>query len=140
VASTAPGTTLQLGILRDGQPRDISVTIGALDNPLARARNESKGEEAAAGVGIEVESLTPELAQRFGYEKESGVLIARVEEGSPAERAGLQPGHLITSVNRQPVRNLADFRKALAGSNPKNGVVFLVTDGNFSRFVALSLD
>jgi serine protease Do len=139
VAETMPGSTIHLDVLRNGKSRSISLSLGALGGSDSADAGPTRGDEAAPALGLEVEPLTPELAQRFGYTEENGVVIARVIEGSPAERAGLQPGHLITRVNQVPVASPKDFQKALKESGNRDVVSLLVTDGNFARFVALNV-
>ncbi len=56
-----------------------------------------------ARIGVQVHSLTPELRDYFGVERERGVLVARVEAGSPAEAAGIVPGDVIVEADGQPI-------------------------------------
>lgn len=57
--------------------------------------------------------------------------------GSPAENAGLQPGGLITGVNRVSVKSVADFQAALKRSAVRKGALLLVKHQGHSRFVVL---
>jgi serine protease Do len=59
-------------------------------------------------LGVQLNELTPELAEYFGA-KTGGVLVARVSKDSPAEKAGLKAGDVITSVNGDQVRNTNDL-------------------------------
>jgi len=68
------------------------------------------GHVSRGWLGIEVQRLTPELAASFGLKQEKGVLVAGVLKGGPAQRAGLQPGDVITTLNGAAV---ADVRTAL---------------------------
>ncbi|MDX1502717.1 MAG: PDZ domain-containing protein [Thermoanaerobaculia bacterium] len=54
-------------------------------------------------LGVQLTELTPELRAHFGVPEDAGVLVARVEEGSPAARAGLAPGDIVTAVAGTPV-------------------------------------
>jgi membrane-associated protease RseP (regulator of RpoE activity) len=65
-------------------------------------------------LGVMVMGLTPELRRFFGVPNDRGVLIARVEPGSPAARAGLQVGDVLVRVGRQPARSASDVVQALA--------------------------
>ncbi|MDX1594962.1 MAG: trypsin-like peptidase domain-containing protein [Gammaproteobacteria bacterium] len=54
-------------------------------------------------IGIEIQDLTPEFAESFGLPEPSGVLIAGVMPGGPADRAGIVPGDVVTRVAGQPI-------------------------------------
>jgi serine protease Do len=57
--------------------------------------------------------------------------------GSAAERAGIRSGSLIQEVNRRKVLNVKEFRQALGQKHDDQGVLLLVKEGSFSRFVVL---
>jgi serine protease Do len=71
-------------------------------------------------LGVEVQSLTPQLADYFGAKR--GVLVARVDEGTPAANAGLVAGDVITSVNESPVEDSRALQRALARIEPGQDV------------------
>ncbi len=56
-------------------------------------------------LGIEVQELTPELAQSFGLDKRIAVLVADINRNGPAHLAGIQPGDIMVQVDQQPVLN-----------------------------------
>jgi len=87
-----------------------------------------------------VKELTPDLAQRFGYDAEQGVIVSQVQYGSAAALAGIRPGNLITSVNRTPVADVSEFRTALAASAKTGRALLHVKDNRGSRFVVLELN
>ena len=64
-------------------------------------------------LGVMVMSLTPELQQHFGA-KDAGVLVARVEADSPAAKAGVRVGDVLTRTNNQAIDDAGDVRSALA--------------------------
>ncbi len=71
------------------------------------------GEVRRGQLGIVIQDLTPELAKAFGLKQTKGVVIAQVMPGSPAEKAGLQTGDVITQVNGKPVQTAAELRNAI---------------------------
>jgi serine protease Do len=71
-------------------------------------------------LGIGVQELTPQLADYFGTK--DGVLVASVEDKSPADKAGLKAGDVITAIDGKPVRTENDIRRALASGGPDRDV------------------
>lgn len=68
---------------------------------------------AGSILGIGVQNLTPQLRDYFGTKE--GVLVSSITDGSPAARAGLRAGDVITGIDGQDVRSVTDVRRALAG-------------------------
>ncbi|KTD16186.1 Do family serine endopeptidase [Legionella jordanis] len=65
-------------------------------------------------MGIFVQHLTPELAQAMGYSEDfQGALIAQVNQGSPAEKAGLRPGDIITRINDTPISQATQVKSTI---------------------------
>ena len=76
-------------------------------------------------LGIQLEELTPQLAEYFGA-KTGGVLVSSINSGSPAEKAGLKAGDVITSINGDAVRDsddLIDELRALEGQDVTIGIL-----------------
>jgi serine protease Do len=112
VSSKAPGRTMEIGAIRDGSQKTFSVTLESF--PEKGARKESSEAPKSARLGVQVQPLTPDLAQQLELPAGShGLAVTGVEPGSSAERAGVREGDLIVSVNGQPVRDAAELRSAL---------------------------
>jgi S1-C subfamily serine protease len=72
------------------------------------------GEVKRGRIGIAIQELTPEIAQAMGVNNRTeGALIARVEPGSSAERAGLRAGDLVLAVDGVPVRSATQLRNRI---------------------------
>jgi serine protease Do len=136
VALIAPGTKIDLLVIRDGQKKTVKIAIGEQPAEMAQPAG-SNGGESLQNLGLTLQNLTEELASQFGYSPEQGVLIVEVEPGSPAERTGLKPGQLIEEVNKQRVRNLKDLRKVLEKIKPDDKVLLFVRAGEHSQYVVL---
>ena len=136
VALKTPGSKATIKVLRNGEAKTLTVVIGKLPEKGVLS---SKSSEELNKLGITVQALTPELAKQLGYEGQSGVVITRVDPGSIAAMAGLQPGILIEEVNRVPVKTIEDFQRAVRKTPPHGVLLLLIRQGANSRYLALQL-
>ncbi len=72
------------------------------------------GEIRRGFIGVSVQDLVPELAEAFGLENERGVIITRVESGSPAEAGGLEDGDVISQIGDRDIHEVSDFHSQAA--------------------------
>lgn len=88
------------------------------------------GEVRRGRLGIGIQSVTPELAEALELDARQGAVVTQVEQGSPAEQAGLQVGDVIVAFDGQPVTGAADLRTE-AGLSPvgANVTLGIVRDG-----------
>ncbi|MGH9709672.1 MAG: DegQ family serine endoprotease [Candidatus Acidiferrales bacterium] len=121
IASTAPGTSVQLKVFRDGKTFEVPVTLGQLPekggtSASASAEGGSSENSGKALEGVQVENVTPEIAQQLNLPASAhGVVVDSVDQSSAAAAAGLQRGDVIVEVNHKPVNNMTEFRAAMAG-------------------------
>jgi Do/DeqQ family serine protease len=80
------------------------------------------GHVKRARIGVAIEDLTPDLAQAMDTKHTEGAVIARVDPGSPAERAGLRRGDLVTAVNGVPVHSGTQLRNTIGLAGVGNEV------------------
>jgi len=82
-----------------------------------------RGEVRRGRIGIGIQDVTPDLAEALGLGDLRGAVIANVEPGSPAERAGLQVGDVVTAVDGRAVLGSADLRNriGLTPAGPTSG-------------------
>ena len=135
------GKALPLTVVRDGQPMTLRFIAEEQPNSFGATRSGNRAETLRPRpsrldrLGLEVSPLDPEVADKLGMEGVEGVVITAVQNGSPAERAGLTGGMVITEVNRNPVTSVQDAQNAL--DPMQEGVLLLVRTEGGSRFVAL---
>ena len=143
VGRAAIGKAVPVTVLRDGKEVNLSVTVREqpanygvrTDTPPERSEP-SEGREFNK-FGLEVAPLSRDVAQQLGLSDAAGVVITAVEEGSAAQQAGLEASMAIVQVGRQPVKNVAEFERALEGASLEKGVLLLVRSNAGSRFVVL---
>ena len=137
VAHTEPGTTVELVVFRDGHTKKLRASIGEL-HPSAMAAN--SGADSEPAWGMSVQSLSPQLRERLGYDDTvEGVVITSIEPLSAAAKAGLQPRDVITEVQGQPVRDPARFHRLMQKADLAKGVRLVVRSGDVQRFVYFKL-
>ncbi|MBS1173830.1 MAG: mucD, partial [Proteobacteria bacterium] len=86
----------------------------------------STGRVSRGKLGVVIQPVTPELAQSFGLDRPVGALVASVERGSPAERAGVLAGDVVLAVNGTPVEANVDLARIIGGFRPGQTVMLRV--------------
>ena len=71
------------------------------------------GEVRRGSMGAQAQDLTPELAAAFGIEQHQGAVVTRVTSGSPADKAGMKTGDVITHINNKPIEDASDVRNRI---------------------------
>src|SRR5690606_25371674 len=69
-------------------------------------------------IGVIVQDVNAQLAQSFGLDRPRGALDSGVEEGAPADEAGLRPGDVILSLTDEPIERFTELGTAIAGMQP----------------------
>ena len=69
-------------------------------------------------LGVQIQPLTKELAEGFGLSTEKGALVAGAQDGTPAEKAGLRSGDVITAVDGEPVANARELTRKIGALKP----------------------
>ena len=99
------------------------------------------GEVRRGLLGINIYSLTPDLAKSLGLESTQGVLVSQVAEDSAADKAGIRAGDVVTAINDKPVRSSTDLRNAIGLLRVGERIdVAIIRDGRPRRVTALIPD
>jgi len=132
IASRRPGSTIRLGYMRDGKQADTTVTIGDRDKVFAdagiqqaEANPDDKGNASEMKLGIVVREVSPAIAAKL---KVPGVAIQSVRSGSFADLQGLEPGLVITRINRKPTGTKEQFDALVSALKIGDDVVFEIMD------------
>jgi serine protease Do len=99
---------VKLDVWRDGKTRSIEVTVGKREGPRTLAQ--ADGDESSEGkLGVVVRPMTPD--ERQAADGTRGVVVE--DATGPAAKAGVRPGDVILSVNRQPVASPSELKAAI---------------------------
>ena len=137
ISQMAPGTSAKLKVVRDGAPREVTITLGELPSEDLAATETPSSSETGSVSGIAVANLTPQVARQLRLSVGvTGVVVSDVAEDSAAASAGLREGDVIQQVNRRPVASVAEFNAAVQQSAGKP-LVLLVNRQGRTSFVAI---
>jgi len=134
IAEKKPGSATMLAVVRGKEHLTIQ-TIPGLTRTGDGLAAKPSGEPA--NLGLTVKALTKELADQYGVELVSGVIVTSVDQDSLADARGIKKGDVITEINRQRVTTLRQFRDAVKSANPKHGLLVNLVSEGASRFVVL---
>ena len=132
VAQMTPGTRIQLGILRNGTPQTVALTLGEYNKKAEEvASNGTPGETQSGGkLGLGMADLTPDLRQQLRLPEDvKGAAIQSVRPGSAADDAGLQPGDVIVEVNRHATESANAVVSSVRALPNGKDVLLLVWSG-----------
>ena len=135
VASTPVGKSVTVKVSRDGKVVGRQVKLGEMEEKGVEV---TKAPSSRKSLGITVQNVTPEMAKGLGLKKETGVVVTRVEPGSPAADARIQVGDVIREVNRNPIKNVDDFVQKIEKAKGQENVLLLVQRGQNNLFAAVT--
>lgn len=135
VATTPPGVEVPVKLMRKGQEKVVQVKIAELKEEQVAAA----GGTLEESLGMTVQELTPEIAQNLGVTDTKGVVVSNVDEGSPADEAGIRRGDVILEVNQRKVESLKDYRAAIGRVSGADSLLLLLRRGNNVLYVALKM-
>jgi serine protease Do len=135
VASTPIGKTVGVEVMREIQRIHIQVKTEELKEETEAA----PPSKTPPHLGIEVQDITPEMAKNYDLSRTSGVIVVRVENGSPAEEAGLAAGDIIVEMDKKPVGDIEALNNLLAGVKEGDTILFLIDRAGTTIFVTLEV-
>jgi serine protease Do len=137
IAMLQPGSRVKLVVWRDKRRKPLTVKLGK--RPPTEELTGNLTPETINKLGFTVQDLTDDLAERYGYKGQSGVIVTGVDDGSQAAEKGIAPGALIKEVNQQKVRNTTEFNEAIKKAKKEGAALLLVKRGRYTIFVPLKL-
>jgi serine protease Do len=139
VTNTAVGTTVTIRVIRDGQEKNLTVTIHEQPEPTKTAKAEA-GETDHAFAGMAVQDLDRDTAKGFGVKGNAqGVVVTAVDPDSGAEKAGVMRGDVILEINRQPVKSVTEFEQVSSGLKKDERVLILIDRRGNALFLSAKI-
>jgi serine protease Do len=143
VAQSKVGSEVAIIIMRGGKEYTINVVIVELPKEIAEAAPGNTPEDMGfEGLsGLTVMDLSREIARQLGLSKdEKGVVVVKVEAGSPAEEVGLRKGDVVQEVDKKKIEGLPDYNRAVAGIRSGDSVLLFVNRSGKKFFVTVKAD
>ncbi len=127
VSQMSPGSTISLGVMRDGTAQTVSVKVGEFHSGAEVASDGESTPGKGGKLGLAVNDLSAGLRQQLGVPAQvQGVAVQGVRPASPAEDAGLAAGDVILEVNRHAIPSAQDFVSAVHANPAGKDLLLLV--------------
>ncbi|MCF8024648.1 MAG: DegQ family serine endoprotease [Desulfobacteraceae bacterium] len=127
IAAIQPGEKVKIKFVRDGETKNVIVTLTKREEEKLADRQQQPGETEKASLGMDVVNITPEIARQYNLEDAQGVIVSGVNPESKADEAGLKRGDIIREINHKPISSVQDFQQ----------VINAVKDGEMLYFYTL---
>ncbi len=138
VGLVAPGSTVEVELLRDKKRFSLDVTVGGLGSDDSYTLSAGNAAEDRGGrIGLVVEDVPPESLERFGIS--GGVLVRKVVAGSAAAEAGIVSGDIITLIDSSPIKSVEVYERVVTGLNSGGSVAVRLIRRGSPMFIGLKL-
>ena len=142
VAATRPDKKAKLRVIRDGKKKTFFVKVGKKKEAGVEEEADKK-EGTDETLGLSVQTLTKELAKRYGLDEDEigsgGVLVLGAEADGLAATAGIRRGDIIVEVNRATVKDVDEYTEAVKLASKGDVVLLLLRRGSSFFYVAVKL-
>ena len=135
IGSLTPGASAKIDVIRD--LKHVTLSILLTERREAAAASTPPPARAEVKLGVDVQELTPSLAERFKLRETKGVVIMRIEPNSLAQAEGLREGDLIKEVNRSETSTVADYSAAISKSRRGDTILLRVLRETRAFYVVL---
>jgi serine protease Do len=117
----------------------IAFSIPASTVKTVIAQLKDKGSVSRGWIGVQIQPVTPEIAESLGLKSADGALVAEPQPGGPAAKAGIQSGDVITAVNGTPIKDARELARTIGGFAPGNSVKLNVVAKGQTKTLDLTL-
>ena len=122
VAETPIGKRVTIRIIRDGKRKNLTAKIGSFQ--MTTTQDKSTSDD----LGVTVTEVT---------EPQPGVVVQNIEQGSPADRAGLKQGDIIIKINHRNISSIKDYLRTLSALKEKKVLIFQINRDGQTYFITL---
>ncbi len=140
VAQSKAGSEIILKILRAGKEFTVKVAIVELPREVAEVVPDRlpNDQEARILTGLTVMDLSKEIVRQLGFNKdEKGVVVVKVEPGSPADEAEIKKGDIIKEINKKEIDSLQDFNRIATNVKRNESALLFINRGGKKFYVIL---
>jgi serine protease Do len=139
VSASKPNKSYELLLIRDGKKKSMRVKLEEM--PSDEVLIGSNVEESSNEIGIKVSSISRSLRNQYDLNaKDEGVVVVSVDENSPSDVAGIQPGDIITRVGTKKCTNPEQFQRLLNDTKKRNMVMLHLKRDGAARYLTLEVD
>mgnify|MGYP001547962730 CR=1 FL=1 len=135
IALYGPGAKVRIALVRNG--KELRKTVELRDKDGAKAIK-AEADNVEEKLGMTVQTLTPDMAAQLGFDGEKGVIVTNIDPNSSAA-SKIQPGTLITEVNRKPVSSVSQFKAAI-NARKSNTILLNVKSEGIARYVVIEAE
>lgn len=141
-----PGDSAAILVIRDGKEKLIKVTIGKFKESSCFSINLGKDQNiiryfgGKAYLGVQLHELNEDLAGYFGAKPDEGVLVLKVEDNSPAEKAGIKAGDIIVKVDKEAISHPEDIQEIIAEFKAEDEIDIEIMQKGKKKTVKVTLE
>lgn len=140
VAQSKAGSEVSITLLRGDKEFNLKITIAELPREISESSPDTIPDDSTVEglTGLTVIELTREIARQLGLNKdEKGVVVVRVEVGSPAEEVGIRKGDVIQELDRKKIDGLNEYNKIISNIRQGDTVLLFINRGGKKFYVTL---
>ena len=134
IAGVTPGKKIDIDVIRENKHKVLTAVLSVRREEATPASIPTPKE---GKLGLNLQELSKELAEKFNVKEGSGLLITKVDPDSPAAIGGLKEGDLISEINREKVATLQDFSSILDKSKKDSDLLFRIIRENRGLFLVV---
>jgi len=139
VANSEINKNLPLTVIRDKKEKYLIIRLTERPDNIT-ADNSKKINAKSEDLGIDVENLNSEFADRYKVEEKNGVIISRIYPNSPASNSGLSVGDIILEINKKTIKDVDDFNDFVSSKDYKSLLLYVKTKSGAYVYIPIKLD